>query len=189
MNGTFSYPSVLGMIGYLQANSRPDIAFAVSQCARFVHKMKLSHEEALERIGQYLKGTMDQGLILRPQKFDGGEFSTDVYVDADFARGWGYEDASDPACVRSRTGYIIEIMGCPVEWKSKLQTDIDTSTMEAEYSALSMALRAAIPLMDVCKYVISGLNVTKKHLVTFKTTVQEDNQGALTLAKLEPFML
>jgi hypothetical protein len=165
MNGTFSYPSVLGMMGYIQANSRPDIAFAVLQCARFAHKMKRSHEQALEQIGQYLKGKMDQGLILRPQKFDGGEFSTDVYVDAE--------------CVKSRTGYIIE-------WKSKLQTDIATSTMEAEYSALSMALRAAILLMGICKYVISGFNDTKKHLVTFKTTVHEDNQGALTLAKLEP---
>jgi hypothetical protein len=26
----------------------------------------------------------------------------------------------------------------------------------------------------------------KKHLITFKMTVLEDNQGALTLAKLEP---
>jgi hypothetical protein len=77
-------------------------------------------------------------------------------------------------------------MECPVEWKSKLQTDIATSTIEAEYSALSMALRAAIPSMDVCKYVISGFNITKKHLVTFKTTVHEGNQGALTLARLEP---
>jgi hypothetical protein len=30
-NGTFNYASVLGMLGYLQANSRPDITFAVSQ--------------------------------------------------------------------------------------------------------------------------------------------------------------
>ena len=88
--------------------------------------------------------------------------------------------------VKSRTGYIIETMGCPVEWKSKLQTDIATSTMEAEYSALSMALRAAIPLMEVCKYVVSGFNVTKSTLVTFKTTVHEDNMGALRLANLEP---
>ena len=37
---TFSYPSVVGMLGYLQANSRPDITFAVSQCARFTHNPK-----------------------------------------------------------------------------------------------------------------------------------------------------
>jgi hypothetical protein len=30
---TFSYPSVIGMLGYLQGNSRPDIAYAVSSAA------------------------------------------------------------------------------------------------------------------------------------------------------------
>ena len=77
-------------------------------------------------------------------------------------------------------------MGCPVEWKSRLQTDIATSTMEAEYSALSMALRAAIPLMEVCKYIVKNFGVTRGTLVTFKATVHEDNMGALRLAGLEP---
>jgi hypothetical protein len=77
-------------------------------------------------------------------------------------------------------------MGCPVSWKSKLQTDIATSTMEAEYSALSMALRAAIPLLDVVRYVVSSFAATREVLTTFKTTVHEDNQGALRLARMEP---
>ena len=77
-------------------------------------------------------------------------------------------------------------MGCPVVWKSKLQTDIATSTMESEYTALSVAMRAAIPIMEVCRYVIKGFGVARNHLTTFKTTVHEDNQGALRLAKMEP---
>ena len=128
---------------------------------------------------------MDEGLILKPDELT-EEFRTNVYVDADFAGGWGYEDPEDPACVRSRTGYIIEVMGCPVQWVSKLQTDVATSTQEAEYSALSMAMRAAIPLLEVCKYVIRRFNVTGKSICTFKTTVHEDNQGALRLGRLEP---
>jgi len=184
-NGTFSYPSVLGMMGYLQANSRLDISFAVAQCARFAHSPKRIHEQALERIGQYLKGTMDEGMILKPDQFTSG-FRTDIYVDADFAGGWGFEDPNDPACVRSRTGYIIEVMGCPIAWKSKLQTDIATSTMEAEYSALSMALRAAIPLLQVIRYVIQSFDTTNRVVTRFLTTVHEDNQGALRLAQMEP---
>jgi hypothetical protein len=54
---------------------------------------------------------------------------------------WVYEDRDDPSCVKSRTGYVIFVMGCPVIWKSKLQSDIATSTMELEYNALSMAMR------------------------------------------------
>ena len=58
--------------------------------------------------------------------------------------------------------------------------------MEAEYSALRMALRSAIPFMEVCRYVLSTFWTGPKSLVQFKTTVHEDNQGALALAKLEP---
>ena len=113
-------------------------------------------------------------------------FHTDIYVDADFAGGWGYEDPSDPACVKSRTGFVIEIMGCPIQWLSKLQTNIATSTMEAEYTALSIALRTAIPLIQLIKFVNNAFGLSQNPLVTFKSTVHEDNLGALTLAQLEP---
>jgi hypothetical protein len=184
-NSIFNYASVLGMMCYLQANSRPDISFAVSQCARFASSPRRSHEQAMERIGQYLKHTKDKGILLHPTTL-GNIFTTDVYVDSDFAGGWGYEDPNDPVCVKSRTGFVIEVMSCPIQWVSKLQTNIATSTMEAEYTALSIALRAAIPLLDVIKYVIKSFQVTSSSLLTFKTTVHEDNQGALRLANMEP---
>jgi hypothetical protein len=87
--------------------------------------------------------------------------------------------------VNSRTGFKVEIMGCPIQWTSKLQTNIAKSTMEAEYTALSIALRAAIPFLDVIKYVVRSFNVTSSSLLTFKTTVHEDNQGSLRLANME----
>jgi hypothetical protein len=62
-DGKFSYPSVIGMLGYLQSNSRPDISYAVSSAARFTHNPKRPHEEALKRIGRYLKGTIEEGLV------------------------------------------------------------------------------------------------------------------------------
>ena len=42
---------------YLASNSRPDISFAVHQCARFTHTPKALHGEAILRICRYLKGT------------------------------------------------------------------------------------------------------------------------------------
>jgi hypothetical protein len=62
---------------------------------------------------------------------------------------------------------------------SKLQTNIATSTMEVEYTALCIALRASIPLLEVIRYVISAFSLKTGSLLTFKTTVHEDNQGAL----------
>jgi hypothetical protein len=43
------------MLGYLQSNSSPEFAYAVSSTARFTHNLRRSHEEALKRIGRYLK--------------------------------------------------------------------------------------------------------------------------------------
>ena len=187
-NGTpaqckFSYPSVIGMLQYLQAHSRPDITYAVSQCARYTHDPKTTHEEALERIGQYLKGTMEKGLILRPT-YD--NLNVDCYVDADFAGLWPHEDKMDPSCVKSRTGFAICIANYPVIWQSKLQSDIATSTMEAEYTALSVAMKSVLPLLELLKTVARGVGMTEDQSTKFKTTVWEDNNGALTLANMEP---
>ncbi len=133
----------------------------------------------------YLKHTANEGLILRPTALT-DTFYTDVFVDADFAGAWGYENPSDPTCVKSRTGFLIEVMGCPIQWMSKLQTNIATSTMEAEYTALSIALRHAIPLLEIIRYVTSSFCSTSMSVLTFKTTVHEDNLGALRLAQMEP---
>jgi len=186
--GLYNYASVVGMLNYLQGHSRIDIGFAVSQVARFVHSPKRSHELALERIGRYLKGTLDKGLVLRPFQFEAEKdnLHVDIFVDAAFASGWGTELGTNPDSVKSRTGYVIEVMGCSVIWCSKLQTSIATSTMESEYTALSMALRAAIPLLSVCKAVARGLGLQNERIVTFRATLHEDNMGALTLATLEP---
>jgi hypothetical protein len=45
--GNFSYPSVIGMLLYLTGHSRPDISFAVHQCARYTFKPTRRHEAAL----------------------------------------------------------------------------------------------------------------------------------------------
>ena len=49
----WNYRSVVGMLVYLQQTTRPDISFAVHQCARFSTDPKRSHEVAVKRIGHY----------------------------------------------------------------------------------------------------------------------------------------
>jgi hypothetical protein len=44
---SFDYASIVGMMMYLSSNSRPDIQFAVHQCARFTHNPKRSHGDAI----------------------------------------------------------------------------------------------------------------------------------------------
>jgi hypothetical protein len=104
----------------------------------------------------------------------------------DFAGLWGYEDCNDPSCVKSRTGYVINIANCPVIWKSKLQSCIASSTMEAEYNALPMAMCDVLPLRNLMIEISKGVGMSGKTPTTFKTTVWEHNNGALKLATMEP---
>jgi hypothetical protein len=155
--------------------------------ARFTHNTRRSHEKALERIGLYLKLTQDKGLILRPTMCEeSSELPIDCYVDADFAGMWGYEDHNDPSCVKSRTGYVISIANCPVIWKSKLQSCIASSAMEAEYNILSMAMSDVLTLRNLAIEISKGVGMPGKTPTTFKTTVWEASNGDLKLAILDP---
>jgi hypothetical protein len=129
-----------------------------------------------------LKGTVEKGLVFKPN----GTLAIDWYVDADFAGLWPNEDKDDPTCVKSRSGYVICISDCPVIWCSKLQHEIATSTMEAEYTVLSITMRELLPFKHLVKTVANIVGLDTTEATQFKTTVHEDNSGALTLANMEP---
>eukprot|EP00957_Ditylum_brightwellii_P139567 10636505-Ditylum_brightwellii.AAC.1 len=69
---------------YLASTTRPDIAFAIYQCAHFTHNPKHSHEIALKQIGRYLAGL------------------------------WNSENIHNPTCVKSRTGFLLTLGGSPL---------------------------------------------------------------------------
>merc|ERR1712176_700513 len=95
------------------------------------------------------------------------------------------EDHLDPTCVKSRTGYVIIVSNCPIVWKSTLQTNIATSTSEAEYTALSTAMRELLPIKSLFERLQSALGSEKK-TVSIKTSVWEDNDACRIIANWEP---
>ena len=116
---------------------------------------------ALKHIGRYLKATRTQGLIMKNDSLT----SLDCWCDADFAGLWKVEDQQDSTSVKSRTGFIFTLGSCPILWASKLQTEIALSTMEAEYIALSVAMREFIPLQRTLFEIadkLYRLNVSKQ---------------------------
>ena len=182
----FHYRSLIGQLNYLTASTRPDILYATHQCARFCNDPKNSHEIAAKRIACYLRGTIERGIILKPDRSRGFE----CYVDADFAGSWSPQEALDPTACFSRTGYIIFYAGCPIIWSSKMQNTIALSTTEAEYTALSTSMRDIIYLLNlVDEFQTHDIHLpnTKQPHVTCR--VFEDNVGAMELAnnpKLRP---
>jgi hypothetical protein len=50
----------------LEKSTRPDTSCAVHQCARHCANPKIQHTAAVKRIGIYLLGAKDKGLIMKP---------------------------------------------------------------------------------------------------------------------------
>jgi hypothetical protein len=63
-DGHFNYCRVIGKLLFLEKSTRPDLAYAVHQCARFSADPKYEHGQAVKWIGRYLKATAHQGITL-----------------------------------------------------------------------------------------------------------------------------
>ena len=92
--------------------------------ARFCPKPTKDNWIAVKRIFRYLKVTTHLGLL-----YNKNNESLIGYSDAD----WG----GDFDNYRSTTGYIFQIGGTAVSWKSRKQDCVALYTAEAEYMALA----------------------------------------------------
>lgn len=68
-------------------------------------------------------------------------------------------------------------------WNSKLQTEIALSTTEAEYIALSQSMRELIPARRLLREVVQKLGLMGLVTSQVKSTVFEDNNGAISVAR------
>ncbi|GJX24553.1 hypothetical protein Tco_0230849 [Tanacetum coccineum] len=118
------YHGMIGSLMYL-TSSRPDLIYAVCLCARYQAKPTKKHLQAVKRIFQYLKGTINMGLWYSK---DTG-MSLTAYADADLA---GCQDT------RHSTPGSAQFLGDKlVSWSSQKQKYTAISSIEAEYIALS----------------------------------------------------
>ena len=78
-------------------------------------------------------------------------------------------------------------MGCPIMWKSQLQTEIALSSTDSEYTGLSYALCETIPMMELLKEMKStGLPVTPAN-ADMHCQVFEDNSGVIKMAQVHKY--
>lgn len=101
---------IIGKLNYLEKSTRPDIYYAVHQCARFSADPRVEHTKAVKAIGRYLAATKEKGIIFEPNKE-----GLLCYSDADFSGNWNIDHAeNNPTTARSRTGYVLKYGGCPL---------------------------------------------------------------------------
>jgi hypothetical protein len=165
----------------LTTNTRPDLAFAVSQVARFNYDPNKPHATAVKTIVRYLRRTSDKGMIVRPTC----RLELDVYVDADFAGLYSVEPALSPVSVKSRTGIVTFLAGCPLICKSQLQSSIALLTFHFEYQSLSHSMRVLIPLRGLLVETVFTLELSPVMVATIMCQSFEENNSALLLANLQ----
>jgi len=158
------YRELIGGLIYLANATRPDIAFAASILSRFCTNPGRDHWITAKRVLRYLKATSHYGITYTK---DGRRLR--AYTDSDWAG-----DIDDR---RSCSGNVLMLSTGPISWKSRKQTSVALSTMEAEYAALSEVSREVIYIkrllvhMGFEKYVTSPIDIFC------------DNQSAIQLTK------
>ncbi len=156
------YRELIGSLQYTSLATRPDISFAVNKLAQFLINPGTAHVEAALRVLHYLKGTKHWTLNLGGQVVD-----IAGYTDSD----WG-ADRDDR---KSIGAYVFRIGNAAISWKTKNQSSVALSSVEAEYMAMCQAAKEAVWLTGLLK----DFNIElRSPIILFG-----DSQGALVLAQ------
>ncbi len=140
----FGYRSVISKINYLAQITRPDAVYATHQLPKYSSNPKESHGEAILYLVHHLKKIHDLGSCFKSNCNRGFQ----CYCGTDFSGNWNKHLAPyDPNTAKSRNGWIVFYAGCPVIWASKLQTQVELSTIKAEYIAMYQSQRDILPIM------------------------------------------
>jgi len=155
------YQQIIGSLMYLVIGTRPDLAFAISLLSQFSSKPTVEHLGAAKRILRYIKGTRDHTLTY---KCSSQPLNLASFTDADY--GSNRDDR------KSTSGYIFQLAMNTICWRSRKQKCVATSTVEAEYLALSFTSKQQLWLQSALKEL--GFSAIPSALST-------DNEGTVDL--------
>ncbi len=159
-NEKTKYAAKIGSIMYAMVETRIDIALATSMVSRFAKNPGPDHFSAVDQILRYLAGSQDRGITF------GGEPELRLlgYSDSDWA--------GDHADRKSTSGSVFTLNGGPISYGSKKQAVVALSSTEAEYVALSLAVREAIWL----RLLLTKLGLLQPDQQFAEIRVHESNQ-------------
>ena len=130
------YQQVVGSLNYIAGVTRPDLAYAVGQLSRVMHRPRTRHLKAAQHAVVYLLNTPNFGL-----HYDGNKGSTLL----------AFTDSDHQACASSKSisGLVFTLSGGPLFWSSKRQERVTNSTCESEAQALITCVQNVEYLRDV----------------------------------------
>ncbi|PWA94422.1 Retrovirus-related Pol polyprotein from transposon TNT 1-94 [Artemisia annua] len=156
------YANAVGSLMYAMICTQPDISHAIGMVSRYMHNPGKGHWQAVKCIFKYIHNTVDVGLVFK----HGGNQWVEGYCDSDYV---GDLDKRRPT-----TGYVFTLAKAPVSWKSTLQSNTALSTVEAEYMAMTEAVKEGICLQEL----LGELGIKQKFI-----TMHSDSQSVIHLTK------
>ena len=159
------YRSLVGGLMYALI-TRPDIATAVSSCARYLAQPRQAHLEAAQRILRYLYHTRSISLVYN--QVDVKNLRITIFADSSWA--------DDVDTRRSRYGFAVYLGKALISWRSKLHSCIALSTAEAEYCAATEAAKHT-------KWVASLVSFLLPEMKLPPATLYEDNAACRSMVK------
>ena len=128
------YQATIGSLTYASTATRPDISSAVGALSQHMAIPGPEHWSGVKRVFHYIKGTVNYSLkyVASDQK----DIMLNGFSDADWA--------GDTSTRKSTSGYLFRLGKSTISWKSKRQSIVALSSMEAEYVALCSAVQETV---------------------------------------------
>jgi hypothetical protein len=139
---TKTYQELVGYLAYLTQYTRPDLARAHVVHASHLTNPGQAHVESIRKVWRHIFEMKYRAL--QAQAVDKGGMQEYLATPQDYRDPifYGASDAAfadDVETRRSSQGYVFQLFGMTVDWKSTLQRTVTKSTTEAELLALSLA--------------------------------------------------
>ena len=191
---TGRYHQLIGILRWAVELGRADILYEVSLLSSHLAHPREGHLKAVYSIFAYLNKHVNSPLIfddlcphINENAFPDTDWSQSIYGDVteeiphDAPTPYGkpitmscFVDASfanDKITRRSHTGFIIYANNSPIEWYSKKQTTVESSTFGAEF----VALRIAIEKVKALRYKLRMFGIP----IEGPTNIFCDNEGVV----------
>jgi len=159
------YRGAVGCLMYLSTSTRPDLSFALCKVSQKCSKPTKEDWNNVKHIMMYLKKVGKKGLHYQKTNNPGVK----IFVDADWA--------SDVEDRKSISGFVATCGEGAINWHSRKQQRVTTSSQHAELMALKEGCKEVIWMQLMFK------ELSCEEIFDKPSNVFVDNQGAIAQAK------
>lgn len=200
------YQMLLGMAQWLVVISRPDLVFSCSSLSRFGACPREGHMDLMKHVWGFIKAHADPTITIDSRDFDFSDIDIEMKefdridfledypdakeeVDPGFPKAYGSplqitvmvdaDHAHDKKTRKSLTGLYVWVGRTIVQWVSKRQSSIASSTYAAEFAALRHGTEEAIAM----RYILRSFGIPIPADGSCPTRLYGDNFSVITNAQ------